>query len=165
MTFLNYFFVSDYILKNEGSKEFIRDGQNLADLSIENTPSNCNQSKAYCLAYIPGFEIMTKNGGHKVVEKIEPDCFVDLLDLNAKKVQRVASMGPSGTISGTNWISEAVFSIYGFEEEAGFVTIIDLVANKERYYSINKKYRKQRASQDAFLIEKYSQYQALTSKR
>lgn len=162
-TFLNYFFVADYALKEERSEEFIRDGQYVADLSIENAPNNCNQSKFYCLAYIPWFEIVTKNG-LKVLEDLEPDSFVDLLDLKAKKVQRVASIGTTGAIYGTNWVSEVAFTVYGLEEDAGFVMIIDLAENKETHYSINMKFRKQGANPDTFLIEKYGQDQALTKR-
>ena len=106
---------------------------------------------------------MTKNG-RKVVEELEPDCFVDLLDLKAKKVQRVASIGTTGTIYGTNWVSEMAFTVYGLEEDAGFVMIIDLRENKETHYSINKRFRNQGGSQDTFLIEKYGQDQALTKR-
>ena len=163
-TFLNYFFAADYALKEERSEEFIRNGQYVADLSIENAPNNCNQSKSYCLAYIPGFEIVNKNGC-KVVEELEPDCFVDLLDLKAKKVQRVASIGTTGTIYGTDWVSEVAFTVYGLEEDTGFVMIINLGENKETHYSINKKFRKQGANPDTFLIEKYGQDQALIKRR
>jgi hypothetical protein len=158
--FLNYFFVPGYVMKREQIKKFARDGQYIPNLSIQDAPNNCNMSKSYCLHYIPGFEIATEKG-HKVIKRLEPDDFVDLLDLKAKKVQRVASIGTIGTIYGTSWVSEEAFAVYGFEEEAGFVKIIDLGENKETYYSIDKKFSKQGVSQDAFLIEKYGQDQAL----
>jgi hypothetical protein len=152
--FINYFFVPGYVMKRKQTKEFVRDGQYIADLSIQDASNNCNKSKSYCLHHLPGFEIVTKKGG-KVVKELEPDHFVDLLDLKAKKVQRVAQSGSPGIICGTNWVSELAFTVYGLEKGDGFVTIIDLGENKETYYSISRRFRKQGASQDAFLIEKY----------
>jgi hypothetical protein len=153
--FINYFFVPSRVIKQEQIEELIREpGQYIPDLSIQDAPNNCNKSKSYCLQYLPGFEIAIKKG-RKVVKELEPDHFVDLLDLKAKKVQRVASIGMQGIIIGTNWVSEMAFAVYGFEEGEGFVTIIDLEKNKETYYSISKRFSKKGVSQDAFLIEKY----------
>jgi hypothetical protein len=153
-TFLNVFFQPGSILTRESSAAFAAGGQVVENLSIGDAPDNCNQSKSHCLAYLPGFEIVAENG-RKVVQRQEPDDFVDLLDLSAKTVQRVASMGTPGTIYGTCWLTGSAFAVYGVEGQAGFVNVFDIKEQTLTRYSVDKRFALAGASQNDFLIAKY----------
>lgn len=113
----------------------------------------CNKENELCIRITFDFEIISENN-EKILAGLDPDSFVDLVDYKRNKVHRLFGIGSVGRIIGAFWDSNKIL-IYGFAEEAGFVTILDLDRKSKITYVISKDFRKKGVSVTTFLIKKY----------
>ena len=158
--FINYFFVPGATLLKKQAEDFsLQDQVAQSLLSIDDIcspDSPCNRTKDYILAFTPGFLFETVNG-RTIVSGADPDAFVDVCDINKKKVHRVRQTGTEGSIYGAFWLSDFSFVVFGMESDEAFVEVYDIEAKTKSNYTIDQAKRKRDAASDSFLIAKYGQ--------
>ena len=166
--FVTYFFVpGSTLLKNE-TEAFLLQNQYAQSLvstdDMCSSDSPCNKTKDYFLEFTPNFLFETING-RTIVSGADPDAFVDLCDIKAKKSYRVRGTGTEGSIYGAFWLSDFSFVVYGMESDEAFIDVYDIKAKTNISYTIDKTKRKPDADVDAFLIAKYGQVESFQSQR